>query len=479
MLVIYHPPTYQSERSYIFKTLFADFLGVEYKLQQEERTSVRIVRDAKDIRAGESARELVLNDKLFQTPAEAWLSAGSLPQLPLEWAHVPELKRLLGQDSVPVIFGQRLPNGSYWERADFSRRLGIDVFGSAFFMLTRYEELVRPERDEHERFMAKSSIAFRAGFLHRPIVNEYVEILWAVLSELWPDLQRKPRSFHAYFSHDVDWIYGVAKSSGMRVLKQTLADVLRRGEIGVAWRRAVSFVRVALGSVERDFYNTFDFIMSLSEQAGSKSAFYFITSHTGVGDIDGDYHLEEPYVRRLLRRIDHRGHEVGLHTSYETFRDNDKIQSEFQQLRQVAQAEGIVQSEWGGRQHYLRFEVPTTWQGWEAAGLTYDSTLGYADSVGYRAGVCYSYHPYDLRRRQMLQLRERPLIVMDGSLFDPQYMGLTIPQARTAVLDLIAQCRRYQGEFTLLWHNSSLVAKRHRKFYKEVVESCRDTPILG
>ena len=52
MLVIYHPPTYQSERVYIFQTLFADFLGVEYKLQQEERTDVRIVRDAKDIRAG-------------------------------------------------------------------------------------------------------------------------------------------------------------------------------------------------------------------------------------------------------------------------------------------------------------------------------------------------------------------------------------------------------------------------------------------
>ena len=111
--------------------------------------------------------------------------------------------------------------------------------------------------------------------------------------------------------------------------------------------------------------------------------------------------------------------------------------------------------------------------------MTYDSTLGYADSVGYRAGVCYSYHPYDLRRRQMLQLRERPLIVMEGSLFDPRYMSLSIPQARAAVFDLIAQCRRYQGEFTLLWHNSSLVAKRHRKFYQEVVESCRDTPILG
>lgn len=529
MLIIYHPPTYLSERAYIFATLLADFLGLEYTLQEEARTDIRIVQQ------GDTDGELVLNDTLFQTPKESWLAADSLPQVPLQWAEDPELRSLIGHDSVPVIYGRRLPNGaylsgSYWNNADSNgprpagepsegstgnepnsegssstRRLGLDVFGSAFFMLTRYEEWVSPERDDRERFTAKSSLAFRAGFLRRPVVNEYVEILWAGLSALWPQLRRKPRSYRAYLSHDVDWVYGVAKSSFARVFKQSLGDVVRRRDVGVAWRRVLSFVRVKLGNPEADLYNTFDFIMSISEQAGLKSAFYFIPAHTGEGDIDSDrqidrdreggvdvdrqidrdvdvdcdYHLTDPWVRRLMRRIYHRGHEIGLHTSYHTFRDGDQIRAEFQTLREAAEAEGIVQAEWGGRQHYLRFEASTTWQGWESAGLTYDSTLSFADGAGYRAGVCYSYHPFDLRTRQVLRLRERPLIVMEGSLFDPGYMGLTTQQARATVFDLIAQCRRYQGDFTLLWHNSSLVAKRDRTLYKEVVERCRDNPTVG
>ena len=37
---------------------------------------------------------------------------------------------------------------------DVSIRLPIDIFGAAFFMLSRYEEAVLPDRNHHERFTA-------------------------------------------------------------------------------------------------------------------------------------------------------------------------------------------------------------------------------------------------------------------------------------------------------------------------------------
>ena len=57
----------------------------------------------------------------------------------------------------------------------------LDIFGSAFFMLTRYEEMVITERDTHGRFPARASIAYREGLLERPIVDEYLELLWAAI----------------------------------------------------------------------------------------------------------------------------------------------------------------------------------------------------------------------------------------------------------------------------------------------------------
>ena len=49
-------------------------------------------------------------------------------------------------------------------------------------MLTRYEELVVPDRGAHDRFPAAASVAVREGFLEIPIVDAYVELLWGALS---------------------------------------------------------------------------------------------------------------------------------------------------------------------------------------------------------------------------------------------------------------------------------------------------------
>lgn len=45
---------------------------------------------------------------------------------------------------------------------------------------------------DHDRFPATASLAYRAGFLDRPQIDEYLEILWAAMRRLWPGLQRKP-----------------------------------------------------------------------------------------------------------------------------------------------------------------------------------------------------------------------------------------------------------------------------------------------
>src|SRR5205823_4239631 len=76
--------------------------------------------------------------------------------------------------------------------------------GGAFFLLTRYEEEVLTERDEHGRFPAALSLAARERFLDRPLVNEYAELLWRELRLLWPRLDRRRREFRLLPSHDVD-----------------------------------------------------------------------------------------------------------------------------------------------------------------------------------------------------------------------------------------------------------------------------------
>jgi hypothetical protein len=172
-----------------------------------------------------------------------------------------------------------------------------------------------------------------------------------------------------------------------------------------------------------------------------------------------------------LRRVHERGHEVGLHLSYNTFRDPPRVRREFDLLLKATESEGISQRAWGGRQHYLRWEAPTTWQAWADAGLDYDSTLSFADRIGFRCGVCYDYPVFNLRTRVALRLRERPLIVMEDSALRERYMNLTFEQARREIGKLKERCKQFEGDFTLLWHNHRLVDERERELYRDVVLS--------
>ena len=96
-------------------------------------------------------------------------------------------------------------------------------------------------------------------------------------------------------------------------------------------RRLKSLAKVSMGNVDADINNTFDFIMDLSERKGLRSAFYFIADHT-AGEVDGIYHLDNPWIRKLMRKIHKREHEIGLHASYNSFRNPDQIKKSLKDL---------------------------------------------------------------------------------------------------------------------------------------------------
>jgi hypothetical protein len=462
-LLVTTPRGYEPERAYAAKVLLAEFLGLEIRVQHEERADVAV-----SLEADTGGSCLRLPDILFATRPDDWLEPPSLPPRP-----VPRVEpQALGLDpsagTVPVLYARELPGGGYLSVSETELRLGLDVFGSAFFLLSRYEELVVSERDEHDRFPAPASLAACEGFLQRPIVNEYLEVLWAQLARLWPRLERARRGARVLVSHDVDW----PRCSGQTLpalLRSAAGDAVVRRDPVLALDRLTSYARSRAGRREdADLCDTFDFIMGASERRGLTSAFYFIADHT-AGDIDGTYSIDDSWIRGLLRRVHGRGHEIGLHPSYETFRNPAQTRREFERLVSACDEEGIAQSEWGGRQHFLRWENPTTWRNWAAAGLSYDSTLSFADQPGFRCGVCFEYPVFDLEARTELRLRERPLVLMEYSLlrdvgFDPQAILGTVD-------GLASACRRFGGDFTLLWHNSRLVSRRERRCYEQVLDA--------
>ena len=124
---------------------------------------------------------------------------------------------------------------------------------------------------------------------------------------------------------------------------------------------------------------------------------------------------------------------------FERYRHAEKAELEF------ALGEKVFE----GRQHVLRFEAPTTWTIWEGANMDLDSTLGFADHVGFRAGIAEQYPVFDVLERKTLNLEEAPLVVMDSSLKD--YQLLTPNDAKAKIDLLIDRVFRVNGLFVLLY----------------------------
>ncbi len=164
------------------------------------------------------------------------------------------------------------------------------------------------------------------------------------------------------------------------------------------------------------------------------------------------------------------GHD--LHSSYDSYANGRQIAKEFAVLKRVCSDTGISQNRWGARQHFLRWRTPDTFQHLENAGLDFDSTLGYADAAGFRCGTCHEFQVFNLKTRRTLRLRERPLIAMDCSVMDAEYQNLG---ASTAAFDYLKAlkdiCRHYDGEFTLLWHNTRLSEPADASLYRAIVAS--------
>lgn len=447
MITIGFPKDNLPEREYIIDVIFGQFLGVDYQILPEANTkhwSVTL----------NNGNRLLFKDAFFSqhTDELSYLSESHLPQK-IDYA----VNQFLVEEDIPVLYGS---TSCVIKRGQID--CGIDIFASSFFMLTRWEEHVNKRRDKHNRFSAKDSIAYKNNFLHRPIVNEYVEMLWNMLQHLGYEGKRKKRKYELMATHDVD--VPLLFTSFMFFFRLFVSNIIKQKDIAYAFNLLKKYSLYKLGR-EKDPFDTFDFLMDVSEQANIKSYFFFMGE--GKTEFDNCYHSSDAFITKLISKIKSRGHHIGMHPTYNAYNDGQQFSQEKQELEKNLKSDMMF-----GREHYLRFEVPTTWQIWEDNNMVWDSTLSYADKEGFRCGVCYEYRVFNILTRKMLKLKEKPLIVMECSAVGYQEENIAVEKVYNNITMLINKVRKYKGCFVFLWHNSSFndkVWKKYQEIYKRVM----------
>lgn len=354
---------------------------------------------------------------------------------------------------LPLLFA-REPEGprNDWLASLLNTRADVvhmpyDFIASAFYFLSRWEELVITDRDRHGRFPFARSLAGQLG-LTENVVDLYLDLFITLLNLVgdgrWPQIEiptwAEDVPFVVCLTHDVDEI----RKSRLSRLK-FVWDHLSHPEAGHRRTPIRERARFALSTLfsREDPYWTFPELAELERQFSFTASYYFQAGGRAGGS---RYALTETRVRRFIDDLLEDGFEVGLHGTYWAAFDPGRFLQEKRALAAVAHEDPI-----GHRQHYLRMDYAATLPIYERAGLKYDTTLAYAEQEGYRNQFSYPYYPYNHHAGRPYSFLELPTVLMDATLGG--YRQLTAGQAWQVIEGWLERTLIRRGCITLLWHN--------------------------
>jgi len=335
--------------------------------------------------------------------------------------------------------------------------LPFDPFAAIFYMLSRYEEYLPHIKDEHGRFPATESVAYKHDFLKTAVVDRWALAVRDVIKERYPDAVFRERNYTFVQTIDIDAAYCYHHKGIFRTVMGFIRDGLHRHDMDAVRQR----YRVLRGK-EADPFDTFDYILETSKPYLNRSVliFFALLGDYGIYDKPASPHNNE--FRLLLQHLGDYA-KVGVHGSYYSADEPARLGQEIQRLAGILHRP-IVRN----RFHFLRFRLPSAYRNLVRNNILHDYTMGYAELPGFRNGTCTIVPFFDLGSDQESPLRIHPFMAMDTTF--QKYMHVTPQEASAKLHELVDEVRAVGGTFSCMFHNQNLCEDFEWKGWRAVYE---------
>ena len=344
-------------------------------------------------------------------------------------------------------------------------RIGFDLFNEIKFLLSQGQ----PSAYAHI-----PTLEIHISFLRECIVNSGIPLVEIPPTPAGCD-------FIACLTHDVDFV-GIRR----HLFDHTFFGFLYRALLGsligairgrTSWVKllknwgAVAFLPAVYCGVARDFWIDFDRYIALEKGLGS--TFFLIPFKKIAGrpmagkngrKRASQYDIGD--MRKEVEKLTSLGCEVGVH-GIDAWCDPDRGCEELKRISCETK-----ESNMGIRMHWLYYGERSA-EILEEAGFCYDSSSGYNDEVGFRAGTTQVFRPPGAKK-----LLELPMHIQDTALFYPRRMGLTEREAMLLADRLLEQMKIFGGVLTINWHDRSLSPERlWDDFYRRLLNKLKGQKI--
>ncbi|MEO6315767.1 MAG: hypothetical protein ABIU63_01880 [Chitinophagaceae bacterium] len=333
----------------------------------------------------------------------------------------------------------------------------FDILAASFYLISRYEEYLPHQKDEHGRYAHTNSLAFKEHFLKIPLVNIWLDDFKRKLKKKFPTIMFRRRPFKFIPSYDIDIAWSYRNKGWLR----NLAGFVKSVKAGKWWQ--VKERWNVLNGNKPDPYDAYEWLDALHLYCKIKPIYFFLVAQKWLG-----YDRNTPTSSKALQELIAYFsvvYKVGLHPSWQSsIAATNKVVLEEKEWLEVIVDRPLEHS----RQHYIKFTLPQSFRRYIACGLLKDYSMGYGSINGFRASVASSFYWFDIEKNEATTLQLFPFCFMDANSFYEQ--KFTPQQAYEEMTHYYNTIKKLNGLFVIIWHNQFLGTDKTFAGWKETYE---------
>ena len=309
-------------------------------------------------------------------------------------------------DYIPFLFSKK---GEILKFTANSIRTRKDIIASAFYFLSCWQEYTcKKEISPSSPYNFKSSIQYKFNFTEIAPVDRYCELLEDILvrtfqeftrNNIWPE----GKKFAVSLSHNIEYWNFWADD------KFDKSNQINKEQSKKTYFKSLS--KSVKHKIDKSlFFDPAKLIKKIikKENLLRTASTFFILTKTDFPDTRRNYFGDELFFEQLVKLL--KDSSVNLFGSKEAGFQYHFLPPEMDKLSGFS-ANGF-------RVRYLNLNYQHLFTTLEKGNVKYDSSIGFDEHIGYRAGISYPFNPYNIKEDRAFNLLEIPIIALDNSLMN-------------------------------------------------------------